>query len=78
MITNGHSLTFVINTAFPIFNSIGILKNSSNQVFIRFQNSFTTIEVLKAKLKSRENMERSNSIFNDKLKDHEDRWLKLL
>jgi hypothetical protein len=23
-------------------------------------------------------MERSNSIFKDKLKDHEDRWLKLL
>ena len=25
-----------------------------------------------------EKMERSNSIFKDKLKDHEDRWLKLL
>jgi hypothetical protein len=34
--------------------------------------------VLKAKLKSREKMERSNSIFKDKLKDHEDMWLKLL
>jgi hypothetical protein len=33
---------------------------------------------LKAKLKSREKMERSNSIFKDKSKDHEDRWLKLL
>jgi hypothetical protein len=38
----------------------------------------STIEVLKAKLKSREKMERSNSIFKDKLKDNEDRWLKLL
>ena len=42
MISNGHSLTIVINTIFAIFNSIGISKNSSNQVFIRFQNSFTT------------------------------------
>jgi hypothetical protein len=37
-----------------------------------------TIEVLKATLKSREKMERSNTIFKDKLKEHEDRWLKLL
>jgi hypothetical protein len=41
-------------------------------------NKLPTIEVLKAKLKSREKMERSNSIFKDKSKDHEDRWLKLL
>jgi hypothetical protein len=37
-----------------------------------------TIEVHKTKLKSREKMERSNSIFKDKWKDHEDRWPKLL
>jgi hypothetical protein len=43
-----------------------------------WSNNSPTIEVLKAKLKSREKMERSNSIFKDKLKDHEDRWLKLL
>ena len=44
----------------------------------KWSNNLPTIEVLKAKLKSREKMERSNSIFKDKLKDHEDRWLKLL
>jgi hypothetical protein len=44
----------------------------------KWSNNLPTIEVLKAKLKSRENMERSNSIYKDKLKDHEDRWLKLL
>ena len=42
MISNGYSLTFVINTIFAIFNSIGISKISSNHVFTRFQNSFTT------------------------------------
>jgi hypothetical protein len=42
MISNGHSLTFVINTIFAIFNSIGISKIPSNHVVTRFQNSFTT------------------------------------
>jgi hypothetical protein len=37
MISNEHSLTFVINTIFAIFNSIGISKISSNQVCIRFK-----------------------------------------
>jgi hypothetical protein len=44
----------------------------------KWSNNLPTIKVLKAKLKSREKMERSNSIVKDKLKDHEDRWLKLL
>jgi hypothetical protein len=44
----------------------------------KWSNNLPTIEVLKAKLKSKEKMERSNSIYKDKLKDHEDRWLKLL
>jgi hypothetical protein len=44
----------------------------------KWSNNLPTIEVLKAKLKSREKMERTNSIFKDKLKDHEDRWLKIL
>jgi hypothetical protein len=44
----------------------------------KWSNYLPTIEVLKAKLKSRGEMERSNSIFKDNLKDHEDRWLKLL
>jgi hypothetical protein len=46
--------------------------------YCKWSNNLPTIEVLKAKLKNRENMERSNSIFKDKLKDHEDRWLKFL
>jgi hypothetical protein len=33
MISNGHSLTFVINTIFAIFNSKEISKISSNHVF---------------------------------------------
>ena len=37
MISNGYSLTFVIYTIYAIFNSIGISKLSSNQVFIRLQ-----------------------------------------
>jgi hypothetical protein len=83
MISNGHSLTLVINTIFAIFNSKEISKISSIHVFTyihccKWSNNLPTIEVLKAKLKSREKMERSNSIFKDKLKDHEDRWLKLL
>ena len=44
----------------------------------KWSNNLPTIEVLKAKLKGTEKMERSNSIFKDKLKDHEDKWLKLL
>jgi hypothetical protein len=39
----------------------------------KWSNNLPTTEVLKAKLKSREKMERSNSIFKDKLKDHEGR-----
>jgi hypothetical protein len=39
----------------------------------KWSNNLPTIEVLKAKLKSREKMERSNSIFKDNLKDHEGR-----
>jgi hypothetical protein len=46
MISNGYSLTFVINTIFAIFNSIGISKISSNHVFTRFQNSFTTGQIV--------------------------------
>jgi hypothetical protein len=42
----------------------------------KWSTNLPTIEVLKAKLKSRGKMERSNSIFKDKLKDHKDRWLK--
>jgi hypothetical protein len=33
----------------------------------KWSNNLPTIEVLKAKLKSRKKMERSNSIFKDKL-----------
>jgi hypothetical protein len=37
----------------------------------KWSNNLPTIEVSKAKLKSRGKMERSNSIFKDNLKDHE-------
>ena len=40
MISNGYSLTFVINTIFAIFNSIGISKISSNHVFSPIPKQF--------------------------------------